>query len=148
MTVIQSSAEATDEQKQLRIVGESSRVDYAIQLVNDLLTEKEIESAKLKNRNRESGMCIDYGPSRGGGTREIQVPPQFIGLVIGKGGENIKRIQAETNTKVQFEAPKSDPQGNKVCIIQGHQDAVRRAADMVQEIIDNAMNSKVCNENL
>lgn len=144
MTVIQSSAEATEEQKQLRIVGEPSRVDYAVQLVNDLLTEKELESAKLKNRSRESGMTNDYGSGRaGGGNREIQVPPQYIGLVIGKGGENIKRIQAETNTKVQFEAPKSDPEGNKVCIIQGHPDAVRRAADMVQEIIDNAINSKV-----
>ncbi|XP_074599237.1 far upstream element-binding protein 1-like isoform X2 [Brevipalpus obovatus] len=141
MTVIQTTAEATEEQKQLRIVGEPSKVDYARQLVDDLLIEKEIEFAKLKNRGRDSNSVNDYGSPRVG-SREIQVPPQFIGLVIGKGGENIKRIQAETNTKVQFEISKTDPKGTKVCIIQGQQEAVRRAAELVQEIIDNAASSR------
>lgn len=138
MSVIQSTSEVTDKQKQLRIIGEPSKVDFARQLVNDLLTEKELEVMKLKNKGKEA-LTNEYGSMRSG-TVEISVPPQYIGLVIGKGGENIKRIQQDTGTKVQFDTSKADEKGNKICTISGQQDAVHKAADMVREIIDNAFN--------
>lgn len=141
MSVIQSTSEVTDKQKQLRIIGEPSKVDYARQLINDLLTEKELEVMKLRNKGKEA-ITNEYGSMRPG-IVEIPVPPQYIGLVIGKGGENIKRIQQDTGTKVQFDTTKSDANGNKICTISGQQDAVNRASDMVREIIDNALN--VCN---
>ncbi|RWS12606.1 far upstream element-binding protein 1-like protein [Dinothrombium tinctorium] len=140
MTVIQQSAEVTEHQKQLRIVGEPSKVDYAKELVNDLLTEKELEFMRLKGKAKET-FTNDYGTSRGG-VVEVPVPPQYIGLVIGKGGESIKRIQQETGTKIQFDTSKSDAKGNKICQIQGQTDAVNRAADMVREIIDNAAHGR------
>ncbi|RWS30006.1 far upstream element-binding protein 1-like isoform X1 [Leptotrombidium deliense] len=140
MTVIQQTAEVTEGQKQLRIVGEPSKVDYAKELVNDLLTEKELEFMRLKGKAKD-GFTNDYGSSRPG-TVEVPVPPQYIGLVIGKGGESIKRIQQETGTKVQFDTTKTDAKGNKICTIQGQSDAVDRAADMVREIIDNAAHGR------
>jgi far upstream element-binding protein len=136
MTVFQESSEATEEDKQLRIIGIPDKVDYARQLVNDLLTEKEIETVRLKSNSSKS-LTNEYGTSRVNNI-EVPVPPQYIGLVIGKGGESIRRIQQETGCKVQFDTTKSDPQGNKICQIGGHPDAVSRAVDMVKEIVDNA----------
>lgn len=133
MTVFQESNEATEHEKQLRIIGEPDKVDYARQMVNDLLTEKEIETARLKTKS----VTNEYGTSRSGAV-EIPVPPQFIGLVIGKGGESIRRIQQETGTKVQFDTQKSDPNGNKVCQILGPADATNHAVEMIKEIIENA----------
>ena len=136
MTVFQDSNEATDMEKQLRITGLPDKVDYAQQLVNDLLTEKEIETVRLKansfNRTNE------YGTQRSNNI-EVPVPPKYIGLVIGKGGETIRRIQMESGAKVQFDTTKVDSEGNKVCQIDGNPDAVQRAVNMVNEIVENAM---------
>ena len=82
----------TETDKQLRIVGLPDKVDYAQQLVNDLLTEKEIETVRLKSNSFNKSMTNEYGTQRFHNI-EVPVPPQYIGLVIGKGGETIRRIQ-------------------------------------------------------
>lgn len=136
MTVFQETNEATTHEKQLRIIGDPEKVDFAKQLVNDLLTEKEIETIKMKTGN--NSMTNDYGTMKPG-TVQIPVSPQYIGLVIGKGGETIRKIQQETGAKVQFDTTKSDANGNKICICSGQPDCVQRAVDMVKEIIEMAM---------
>jgi far upstream element-binding protein len=142
MTVFQETSEASDVDKQLRIIGVPDKVDYARQLVNDLLTEKEIETVRLKTNATNRNMTNEYGTSRINNV-EVPVPPQYIGLVIGKGGETIRRIQQETGCKVQFDTTKSDPKGNKICQIGGNPDAVNRAVDMVKEIVENAIVSQL-----
>lgn len=162
MTVFQQTSEASDSAKQLRIVGSPDKVDYAKELVNDLLTEKELESLKIRTNKpmggggpmgMGGGGPMGGGPMGGGGgpneygssrpgTQEIPVPAQFVGLVIGKGGESIKRIQAETGCKVQFDTSKTDDKGNTVCQISGPMDCQRRAEDLIKEIIENATNHK------
>ena len=146
MTIFQQTNDASEREKQLRIMGPPDRVDRCIDAVNQLLEEKDVEFGKMgsrpgMSRNGGPGGHNDYGSPMGGGrgnSREVTVPPSFIGLVIGKGGESIKRIQQESMTKIQFDTTKSDPKGNKICTIFGPPDNVRRAEDMIQEIIDNA----------
>lgn len=157
MTIFQQTSEASDAPKQLRIVGAPDKVDYAKELINDLLTEKELESMKTRTTkpmpggmgggpgNFGGGGNSEYGSSRGGGggaNAEVAVPPQYIGLVIGKGGESIKRIQAETGCKVQFDTQKNDERGNKICQISGPPDCVKRAEELIEDIIKNAANYK------
>jgi GTPase Era involved in 16S rRNA processing len=33
---------------------------------------------------------------------QVSVPSDMVGMIIGKQGENIRRIQMDTNTKIQF----------------------------------------------
>ncbi|XP_054158147.1 far upstream element-binding protein 2-like [Oppia nitens] len=142
MTVFQETNEPTEVDKQLRIVGLPDKVDYAQHLVNDLLTEKEIETVRLKTSNPFSkNPTNDYGSQRYSNV-EVPVPPQYIGLVIGKGGETIRRIQQECGCKVQFDTTKVDPNGNKICQINGNPDPVKKAVDMVNEIVENAMQGR------
>jgi far upstream element-binding protein len=137
MTVIQQSSEVTDGQKQLRIVGEPSKVDYAEQLVNDMLNDKEPDGANRFKVRQPS----EYGP--GMHTMELPVSPQYIGLVIGKGGESIKRIAQETGAKLQVDTTKSDHSGNKICQISSmNMASVNMAADMVKQILENAANGR------
>lgn len=145
MTIIQQSSDVTEGQKQLRIVGDPSKVDYAQQLVKDLLVEKEMEMLKYKNKsqsNPHSNHNNEYG-SMPHNYLEIPVSPQFIGLVIGKNGENIKRISQETGAKVIVDVSKADPSGNKLCQISAmNPNQLNIAADMVRDILNNAMNNK------
>ena len=154
MTIIQQSSEVTDGQKQLRIVGDPNKVDIAQQLVKDLLVEKEMEMLKYKNKpdrnNHQNSHSHsnhsnhnEYGGSMGQNYLEIPVSPQFIGLVIGKSGENIKRISHETGAKVVVDVQKTDSTGNKLCQISAmNPSQLNMAAEMVRDILNNAMNNK------
>ena len=49
-----------------------------------------------------------YGGGMGGGggrhtVQHVEVPREFVGQVIGRGGETIKSIQTETGAKIQFQ---------------------------------------------
>lgn len=60
------------------------------------------------NDYRRSGLGSDdrkpsYGQSYGGNTEEYSVPNHMVGLLIGKGGENLKKIERMSGvSKVQF----------------------------------------------
>lgn len=41
-------------------------------------------------------------------TQQIQVPRSAVGIVIGKGGDMIKKIQSDTGAKVQFKPGTGD----------------------------------------
>ena len=63
----------------------------------------------------------------------IKVPKAAVGVVIGRGGENISRIQTETGTRIQFKPddPNLDHRG---CVISGTQEACNSAQEKIKEI--------------
>lgn len=101
-----------------------------------------------------SGVVGSYPPMltganafpRGGGVPEekieITIPHAVIGLVIGKGGENIKRIQNETGATVRVDPNTIDEKGNKICTITGTKQAVDEAHSQVANVIENAATNK------
>ena len=56
-----------------------------------------------------------------------------MGVVIGRGGENISRIQTETNTRIQFK-PDDPNQDTRGCVISGTQEACTMAQEKIKEI--------------
>jgi far upstream element-binding protein len=169
VTIHQQVNDASEPEKQLRIIGDPEKVDRCKEMIHDLLIEKEMERANRAGgqgmgfqRDRPNDRFNEYGSSERpqfgqdrprhemsrqgvgfmGGGKEVAVPPNFIGLVIGKGGESIKRIQQESGCKIQFDTTKSDAHGNKICSISGPPDSVHRAQQLIQEIIDNAASNR------
>merc|ERR1719431_1696539 len=67
-------------------------------------------------------------------TEEIKVPDQMVGLIIGKGGEQITRILRESGAKVQIEQD-SGGMPERTCTITGAPDARERAKEMIMEIV-------------
>ena len=63
----------------------------------------------------------------------LKVPKAAVGVVIGRGGENISRIQTETGTRIQFKPddPNLDHRG---CVISGTQEACNSAQEKIKEI--------------
>ncbi|XP_035206227.1 far upstream element-binding protein 1-like isoform X2 [Stegodyphus dumicola] len=70
---------------------------------------------------------------------QILVPRQAVGVVIGKGGDMIKRIQQDSGARVQFIQGKEDMPGDKLCQISGNMEQVPKAAHMIRELITSVL---------
>jgi far upstream element-binding protein len=132
MVMIQDSNIPSSAEKPLRITGEPMRCQRAKEMVLDLITEKELESMQQGGFNGG-----EYGGQKN--TMEMKVPRSAVGVVIGKGGEMIKKIQSESGARVQFN-PEDDGQSqDRTCTISGPGERLQHAANMIQDLINSAM---------
>merc|ERR1719500_2680736 len=69
-------------------------------------------------------------------TEQVMVPDNMVGLVIGRGGEKITRLQAESGYKIQM-AQDSFGQPHRLCTLTGSVDAVSIAQNLIEAIIAN-----------
>lgn len=67
------------------------------------------------------------------------MPKTAVGVVIGKGGEMIKKIQGETGCKLQFIQGKGDGPGDRRCIISGTKQQVEDAKRTIEDLIESVM---------
>ena len=87
-------------QKPLRISGTPDKVEQAKRIIESLLTSDGNNQPNLQQTLRAAG-----GGGGGGGIKsigEVIVPRTSVGIIIGKGGDTIKRLAAETGAKIQF----------------------------------------------
>ncbi|KAF9148965.1 hypothetical protein BG015_009272 [Linnemannia schmuckeri] len=66
---------------------------------------------------------------------EMGVPGNLVGLIIGRGGENLKRIERETGCKVQFSQDGSSNDRERFVNIVGQPAGIADARRQIQEII-------------
>jgi far upstream element-binding protein len=87
------------------------------------------------------GAGRDNGQDDGGYQIELRVPNNMVGLIIGKGGENIQRMQLQTGTHVQI-AKESDMKPGETLrsiVLKGTPDGVAECKRRVDEIIESRM---------
>lgn len=123
------------QEKPLRISGDPGKVEHAKQLVFDLILDKDAYNSNSRpNFNQGNG-----APAIGGEQAEVFVPKTAVGVVIGKGGEMIKKIQGETGCKLQFIQGKGDGPGDRRCIISGTKQQVEDAKRTIEDLIESVM---------
>lgn len=160
MVVVQDGP-GQESEKPLRISGEPQKVEHAKQLVFELIQDKGDSQGQnnrggggggggggFNNRHQDrehgghggGGPGSGYGgPPHGGDSMEIFVPKLAVGVVIGKGGDMIKKIQAETGCRLQFLQTKNDGPGDRRCIIQGTKQQVDDGKRMIEDLIESVM---------
>lgn len=67
-------------------------------------------------------------------SEEFKVPDKLVGLVIGRGGEQLHRLQADTQCKVQI-APDAHGSPDRIFTLIGTKDAIERAKRSIDEIL-------------
>ncbi|XP_052742064.1 far upstream element-binding protein 3 isoform X1 [Bicyclus anynana] len=136
MVVIQDGPN-TEYEKPLRISGEASKVEHAKQLVYELLADKEMQQGGGGGGQRQydDGYQQDQGNGLATNSTEVLVPKVAVGIVIGRGGDMIKKIQAETGCRVQFHQERDDGPGDKRCYLQGKPHQVEQARQMIEDLI-------------
>ncbi|XP_054275298.1 far upstream element-binding protein 3-like isoform X2 [Macrosteles quadrilineatus] len=145
MVVIQDGPSQENE-KPLRITGEPQKVEHAKALVYELIAEKEMQNAFNRGGgnggggNRGNfGNDFNGGGGGGGDSVEVAVPRAAVGVVIGKGGDMIKKIQGETGARVQFQQGRDDGPGDRRCLLTGKPEQVEDARIRIEELIDSVL---------
>ncbi|KAI1435567.1 hypothetical protein GGR50DRAFT_655588 [Xylaria sp. CBS 124048] len=93
-------------------------------------------------RGRQSGT---FSP-RGGGRDQlnddndemIEIESSLVGLIIGRQGENLRRVEAETGCRVQFMSPSGEPEAYRQCKITGPRARRAEAKAAINRIIDDS----------
>merc|ERR1719259_1403992 len=75
------------------------------------------------------------GGGAGQEQEEISVPDKMVGLIIGRGGEQITRLQRDSGAKIQM-AQDSQGRPERPCTISGTREAIGRAKDLIFEIVN------------
>ena len=71
----------------------------------------------------------------------IRVPKQYVGAVIGRGGENVHKIQKETKTRIHFDDTGARKLGltdlaDRFLAIKGPPECTAKAEQLIARIID------------
>ncbi|XP_023131010.1 far upstream element-binding protein 2 [Amphiprion ocellaris] len=127
MILIQDGSQPPNIDKPLRIIGDPYKVQQAKEMVNEILRER--DHAGFGDRN-------EYGSRMGGGGGgiDIAVPRHSVGVVIGRNGEMIKKIQSDAGVKIQFK-PDDGTSPDKIAHIMGPPDQCQHAASIITDLL-------------
>uniref|UniRef100_A0A7N6AVH1 K Homology domain-containing protein n=1 Tax=Anabas testudineus TaxID=64144 RepID=A0A7N6AVH1_ANATE len=118
MVMIQDGPQNTGADKPLRISGEPFKVQQAKEMVMELIRDQGFREQRG-----------EYG-SRIGGGDSLDV----IGIVIGRNGEMIKKIQNDTGVRIQFK-PDDGSTPDRIAQIMGPPDQAQHAAEIISDLL-------------
>nr|XP_006823040.1 PREDICTED: far upstream element-binding protein 2-like isoform X5 [Saccoglossus kowalevskii] len=157
MVMIQDATTSGTSDKPLRVSGDPQKCKHARELVNELIGDKDNPGMEMFGERMDGGYDRerdddrdferrggrgDYGPRMGGppgggGGFEMLVPRFAVGIVIGRGGDMIKKIQNETGARIQFR-PDDGHSPERLAVISGSDDKIDHAREKIDELIDSA----------
>ena len=83
----------------------------------------------------DESMLTPYGPPSPYAYL-VPVPNECIGLIIGKKGETIKRLQAESGAKIQVAKKEVEETGQRYVFVEGPEDRYNEAKKLIDEVVD------------
>ncbi|XP_050948424.1 far upstream element-binding protein 1 isoform X1 [Labeo rohita] len=124
MVMIQDGPQNTGADKPLRISGDPFKVQQAKDMVMDLIRDQGFREQRG-----------EYGSRVGGGdSLDVPVPRFAVGIVIGRNGEMIKKIQNDTGVRIQFK-PDDGSTPERIAQIMGPPDRAQHAADIISDLL-------------
>ncbi|XP_034021107.1 far upstream element-binding protein 3-like isoform X2 [Thalassophryne amazonica] len=128
MMMIQDGPMPTGADKPLRISGDPYKVQAARELVLEVIREKDGDFTSGRN---------DFTARLGGTSLDVPVPRFAVGIVIGRNGEMIKKIQNDAGVRIQFKADDGiSPE--RVAMVMGQADRCQHAVHLINELIQTA----------
>lgn len=129
--LIQETQSAGMAPKPLRIMGDVDKVEYAKSLVEEIMNSKD----DLPPGPRQNFVHNDYGSSAKS-IGEVIVPRSSVGMIIGKGGEMIRKLSQDSGAKIQFKQDEDQNGMERTAIIQGTPDQIQRATHMISDLVN------------
>ncbi|KAM9745840.1 far upstream element-binding protein 2-like isoform 1-T1 [Menidia menidia] len=124
MILIQDASQGPNIDKPLRIIGDPYKVQQAQEMVEEILRDR--DQGGFSERTEFS--------SRMGGGMDISVPRHSVGVVIGRNGDMIKKIQNDAGVRIQFK--QDDGTGpDKIAHISGPPDCCEHASQIINDLL-------------
>ncbi|CAL1370472.1 unnamed protein product [Linum trigynum] len=123
-------ADPNSQTRAVELMGTPEQIETAERLINDVLAEADAGGSGTVSRRQ--------GGQAGGDHFVMKVPNNKVGLVIGKGGETIKSMQARTGARIQvipLHLPPGDTTSDRNVHIDGTSEQVEAAKQLVNEVI-------------
>ena len=75
-------------------------------------------------------------------SEDMTVPDRMVGLIIGRGGESISRLQAESGAKIQMSPQAMEMSNERLCTLTGPRAAIERAKELINAIVASRANER------
>ncbi|KAH6783853.1 KH domain-containing protein [Perilla frutescens var. hirtella] len=114
----------------VELMGTPDQIAKAEQLINDVLSEADAGGSGIVSRRLT-------GQPSGADQFVLQIPNNKVGLVIGKGGETIKNMQARSGARIQvipLHLPPGDMSKERTVQIDGTSEQIEAAKQLVEEV--------------
>lgn len=125
MVMIQDGPLPTGADKPLRITGDPFKVQKAWELVLEIIRDKD---------QTDFRGVRDFSSRMGAGSIEVSVPRFAVGIVIGRNGEMIKKIQSDAGVRIQFK-PDDGISPERAAQVMGPPERCQHAAHIISELI-------------
>ncbi|XP_067114673.1 far upstream element-binding protein 3 isoform X2 [Osmerus mordax] len=129
MIMIQDGPMPTGADKPLRITGDPYKVQQARELVVEIIRDKDQGDFRAGRG--------DFGARLGGSSLDVAVPRFAVGIVIGRNGEMIKKIQNDAGVRIQFK-PDDGISPDRVAQVMGQPDRCQHAVHLINELVHTA----------
>ena len=131
----QSTHPDDDDDLHASIEGPEDNVKRALRELETILHDPE-QASKLKSEQLKSLGMGNYSSSEF--TDEIKVPNPFVGLIIGRGGENVQKLQFQTGAHIQIakESEMKPGETMRTIYLRGTPDAVADLKRKIDEIVN------------
>ncbi|XP_064829979.1 far upstream element-binding protein 3-like isoform X3 [Oncorhynchus masou masou] len=133
MMMIQDGPMPTGVDKPLRITGDPYKVHQARELVMEIIRDK-YQGDLHSGRN-------DFASRLGGCTLDVAVPRFAVGIVIGRSGEMIKKIQGDSGVRIQFK-PDDGISPERIAQVMGQPDRCQHAVQLINELTQTAQQER------
>lgn len=134
MIMIQDDPMPTGADKPLRITGDPLKVQQARELVVRLIRDKDQGEFRPGRGEFSRG---DFGSKIGGTSLEVAVPRFAVGIIIGRNGEMIKKIQNDAGVRIQFKQD-DGVSPERVAQVMGQLDHCHHAVHLINELVQTA----------
>ncbi|XP_052210972.1 uncharacterized protein LOC127813897 [Diospyros lotus] len=117
--------------RMVELMGTPDQIAKAEQLIHDVLAEAETGGSGIVSRRLTGGQP-------GSEQFVMKIPNNKVGLIIGKGGETIKNMQARTGARIQvipLHLPPGDTSPERTLQIDGTSEQIEAAKQLVNEVI-------------
>uniref|UniRef100_A0A3Q3DRM8 Far upstream element (FUSE) binding protein 3 n=1 Tax=Hippocampus comes TaxID=109280 RepID=A0A3Q3DRM8_HIPCM len=129
MIMIQDDPMPTGADKPLRITGDPHKVQQARELVVKLIRDKDQGDFRVGR--------ADFGSKMGGSSLDVVVPRFAVGIIIGRNGEMIKKIQTDAGVRIQFKQD-DGVSPDRVAQVMGQPDHCHHAVHLINELVQTA----------
>ncbi|MFT7813714.1 far upstream element-binding protein 3-like [Arapaima gigas] len=129
MMMIQDGPLPTGADKPLRITGDPYKVQQARELVVEIIRDKDQGDFRLGRS--------DFTSRLGGNSLDVAVPRFAVGIVIGRNGEMIKKIQNDAGVRIQFK-PDDGISADRIAQVIGQPDRCQHAVHLINELVHTA----------